>query len=111
MELNAHGPGLRAWRICLNHHPHQLHVLVLSFIFYLENLGKIICEEFGSFCPSYLMFNCVCKCSVIEILFLFKAKIRIAQGFPGGPVVKNPPANAGDLAVIPGPGIYMPWGP
>ena len=24
--------------------------------------------------------------------------------FPGGPVVKNPPANAGDMNLIPGPG-------
>ena len=24
--------------------------------------------------------------------------------FPGGPVVKNPPANAGDMSLIPGPG-------
>ena len=25
-------------------------------------------------------------------------------GFPGGSVVKNPPANAGDMGLIPGPG-------
>ena len=31
-------------------------------------------------------------------------------GFPGGAVVKNPPANAGDTGSSPGPGIsYMPW--
>jgi len=30
-------------------------------------------------------------------------------GFPGGPVVKNPPANAGDTGSIPGPGrSHMP---
>ena len=30
-------------------------------------------------------------------------------GFPGGPVVKNPPANAGDMDWIPGPGrSHMP---
>ena len=28
------------------------------------------------------------------------------QGFPGGPVVKNPHANAGNTGSIPGPGIY-----
>ena len=29
-------------------------------------------------------------------------------GFPGGPVVKNPPANAGDMSWIPGLGrSYM----
>ena len=27
------------------------------------------------------------------------------QGFPGGAVVKNPPANAGDTESSPGPGI------
>ena len=30
---------------------------------------------------------------------------------PGGSVVKNPPANAGDTGLIPGPGrFHMPWG-
>ena len=30
-------------------------------------------------------------------------------GFPGGTVVKNPPANAGDMGSIPGPGrSHMP---
>ena len=32
-------------------------------------------------------------------------------GFPGGPVVKNLLANAGDMGSIPGPGrFHMPWG-
>ena len=32
------------------------------------------------------------------------------KGFPGGPVVKNPPCNAGDTSLIPGPGrSHMPW--
>ena len=31
------------------------------------------------------------------------------EGFPGGSVVKNPPANAGDTGLIPGPGrSHMP---
>ena len=31
--------------------------------------------------------------------------------FPGGLVVKNPPASAGDMGLIPGPGrFYMPQG-
>ena len=31
------------------------------------------------------------------------------EGFPGGAVVKNPPANAGDTGSIPGPGrSHMP---
>ena len=32
------------------------------------------------------------------------------RDFPGGAVVKNPPANAGDTGSIPGPGrSHMPW--
>ena len=32
------------------------------------------------------------------------------RNFPGGAVVKNPPANAGDTDSIPGPGrSHMPW--
>ena len=32
--------------------------------------------------------------------------------FPGGPVVKNLPANAGNMGSIPGPGLKIPhaWG-
>ena len=28
-------------------------------------------------------------------------KINVSEGFPGGSVVKNPPANAGDTGLIP----------
>ena len=39
----------------------------------------------------------------------FVSKSR-ALGFPGGAVVKNPPANAGDTGLSPGPGrSHMPW--
>ena len=32
------------------------------------------------------------------------------RGFPGGSVVKNLPANAGDMGSVPGPGrSHMPW--
>ena len=35
---------------------------------------------------------------------------NLLRDFPGGPVVKNPPANAGDTGFIPGPGRpHMPW--
>ena len=38
--------------------------------------------------------------------FIFK---RIYWDFPGGAVVKNPPANAGDMGLSPGPGrSHMP---
>ena len=36
--------------------------------------------------------------------------IKMLQGFPGGTVVENPPANAVDTGSIPGPGrSHMPW--
>ena len=39
---------------------------------------------------------------------MFHLKI-INAGFPGGAVVKNPPANAGDTGLSPGPGrSHMP---
>ena len=38
-------------------------------------------------------------------------KIKVFEGFPGGAVVKNPPANTGDTGSSPGPGrSHMPWG-
>ena len=35
---------------------------------------------------------------------LLEIKSLQIQGFPGGTVVKNPPANAGDMGSSPGPG-------
>ena len=37
-------------------------------------------------------------------------EIKISKGrdFPGGPVVKNPPSNAGDSGLIPGRGTKIP---
>ena len=35
---------------------------------------------------------------------VLKNKNDYTWGFPGGAVVKNPPANAGDMGSIPGPG-------
>ena len=35
----------------------------------------------------------------------------IQVDFPGGPMVKNPPAHAGDMNMTPGPGrFHMLWG-
>ena len=42
---------------------------------------------------------------VDSVLVLSECKIIImGSGFPGGAVVKNPPANAGDTGSSPGPG-------
>ena len=37
--------------------------------------------------------------------------IRSFRDFPGGPVVKNLPFNAGDMGLIPGQGAMIPHGP
>ena len=37
-------------------------------------------------------------------IYKLKSKCVLALGFPGGSVVKNPPASAGDLGLIPGSG-------
>ena len=31
---------------------------------------------------------------------------ELLEDFPGGPVVQNPPADAGDIGSIPGPGRF-----
>ena len=35
-------------------------------------------------------------------------KFRFIWDFPGGPVVKNPPSNAGDVGSVPGQGTKIP---
>ena len=57
---------------------------------------------------------CVCVCAkghgqqVVE-----RVELKIVMNlwsFPGGSVVKNPPANAGDMGSVPDPGrSHMPW--
>ena len=67
-----------------------------------ERCGERLCTQL---CPS--------KCGLQICLGLFKKKKKKNRslGFPGGPVGKNPPANAGDTASIPGPGkFHMPLG-
>ena len=49
---------------------------------------------------------CQFKNNIINKLYFNKKEKR---GFPGGAVVKNPPANAGDMGSSPGPGrSHMP---
>ena len=45
------------------------------------------------------------------VLVVGKTKVNKTRGFPRGPVVKNPPADAGDMGSIPGQGrSHMPQG-
>ena len=44
------------------------------------------------------------------MIYFKKKKKTFLKDFPGGAVVKNLPANAGDMGSIPGPGkSHMPW--
>ena len=44
-----------------------------------------------------------------EKMYPVNAYQKNVEGFLGGPVVKNPPASAGDTGSIPGPGrLHMP---
>ena len=41
---------------------------------------------------------------------MWNLKKKYNKDFPGGAVLKNPPANAGDTGSSPGPGrSHMPW--
>ena len=44
----------------------------------------------------------LCKVNIVSLLFLFFKCAMRKRGLPGGSVVKNPPANAGDVSLIPG---------
>ena len=58
-----------------------------------------------------------CKLKIVWINFNYCNIISLEislrtfrRAFPGGSVVKNPPASAGDTGLIPGPGrFYKPW--
>ena len=49
--------------------------------------------------------------ATLYYLHNFSVNLKLYYGFPGGTVLKNPPANAGDTGSNPGPGrSHMPQG-
>ena len=60
------------------------------------------------------MYICTYETNLYSVMLIFKcsnvryilknSKNTMTLGFPGGAVVKNPPANAGDTGSSPGPG-------
>ena len=48
----------------------------------------------------------------IKLIIILSLRYTLARGlpwdFPGGPVVKNPPCNGGDMGSIPGQGSKIP---
>ena len=52
-----------------------------------------------------LLLSMVYACEELGDVFMeFLSSRNISRGFLGGAVVKNPPANAGDTGLSPGPG-------
>ena len=60
--------------------------------------------------PKQLVFTLAVKVNLNQRMrFWIFAYFNIIQGFPGGAVVKNPPASAEDTGLSPGPGrSHMP---
>ena len=48
------------------------------------------------------------KVKINSVIFILFIKVKHQRYFPGGPVVKNPPSNAGDMSLIPGQGTKIP---
>ena len=59
-------------------------------------------SKFFSHLGYYTVLNRV-PCDIHQVFWLSILNIAMWD-FPGGPVVKNPPANAGNMGSIPGPG-------
>ena len=58
---------------------------------------------------TFLLCQIPIYCMSCLPLGLFSCSESTVRGFPGGAVVKNPPANAGDMGLSPGPGrSHMP---
>ena len=66
----------------------------LFFFFFTSSPVYFIWQKFAKICLSFSF----CHWFFFEILLLF--------GFPGGPMVKDFPASAGDIGLIPGPGGF-----
>ena len=45
---------------------------------------------------------------ICQVITGFRGIKEMVRDFPGGPVVKNPPSNAGDADSIPGQGTKIP---
>ena len=73
---------------------------------FLGSLRKESVSELHSdFCNQKTPCSCVACSCVLGVMELRKRWYKTERkGFPGGAVVKNPPANAGDTGLSPGPG-------
>ena len=86
---------------------HIYYYAVLSFIF-KNGHGKVIFGDsgknsyyFGVEVTSYLLGRSL-KELLIILFWVLVVRVESYMGFPGGSVVKNSPANAGDMGSVPG---------
>ena len=68
-------------------------------VYTMEYYSAIKRNEIGSFVETWMDLESVTQSEVSQ---------KEKQGFPGGAVVKNLPANAGDRSSSPGPGTKIP---
>ena len=75
----------------------------------LRTGGKVenLCKYLQSFLLSLHIFQSTCY----NIIYMHPFKVYRSGDFPGGPVVKNLPYNAGDTGSIPGQGTKIPHAP
>ena len=124
------------WRILITYHLHgavyeststidwSIYFLFVLSLFYSVILGSIQqlfieyqhCANQYAECHSVSLVNFLCLamnnlkylCLAFTII-LESVQLKICPGTSGGPVVRNSPANAGDVGLIPGPeGSHMP---
>ena len=85
---------------------------------HLTNCPLPLCSSFFSAykIPETNMLHCIYHCylqSLGNIYYVYQidsGNKKEGEGFPGGPMVKNLPANAEDTGLITGPGrFHMPW--
>ena len=75
-------------------HVYGLSKLILSFL------------TFQTFICSLAVRTAIGKIRGALFLFFVLVCLVMCSGFPGGSVVKNPPADAGDMDLIPGLGRF-----
>ena len=77
--------------LCVNTHTHtHTHIYTETYIHNIHSCTHI--QLYTQICTYYIYtYTCICTHVFIHI-----------QGFPGDSEVKDPPANAGDMGLIPG---------
>ena len=78
----------------------------VSFKLHQNKMFKILCAQVpnSEYVKGYIVKRCHYPIALLEWrTFPFQRRLP-HTGFPGGSVVKNPPANAGDVGLIPGSG-------